>query len=180
MLWRFHQTANPPDFSHADHCDLGTVLALAPNAARVKAARSLATPRPCPPSAVGNHSVWAPDPVTPGSRIARRWIGKGPTFQCSCPAQILCKHGLALLLMLAERPARFSTEVSTNVAVYEPCTDGAVLLRFLRSSLEAYRISNLLISKGPVKSWFEPTPGSHPFFSITWKIPCSSCVKVPI
>ncbi|HLK63634.1 MAG TPA: SWIM zinc finger family protein [Bryobacteraceae bacterium] len=85
------------------------VAALAPDAASLKASRSLATPRPWSDLGRDERAIWgacqgsAKDPY----RTQIDW--QGPAFKCSCPSRKFpCKHGLGLLLLLAEQPAKFT------------------------------------------------------------------------
>lgn len=82
---------------------------MAPDPESVKAARSLATPRPWSSLGCDDRAIWGAcqgsgkDPY----RTQIDWMG--PAFKCSCPSRKFpCKHGLALLLLLADQPALFS------------------------------------------------------------------------
>jgi hypothetical protein len=94
------------------------INSLAPDAASLKAARSLASPRTWSELGRDDRAIWgacqgsAKDPY----RTQVDW--QGPAFKCTCPSRKFpCKHGLALLLLLAEQPALFiSTEAPEWVA----------------------------------------------------------------
>ncbi|MDA8019296.1 MAG: SWIM zinc finger family protein [Thermoanaerobaculia bacterium] len=84
------------------------VLALAPDAASVKAAQKLLS--------VGKWSLLAHDPSAvwgecqgSGKKPYLVQVDRnGPAFKCSCPSRKFpCKHGLALMLLLADQPAAF-------------------------------------------------------------------------
>jgi hypothetical protein len=85
------------------------VHALAPDAASLKAARSLAAPSRWTTLGRDDRAVWgscqgsARDPYL----TQVDWVGTA--FKCSCPSRKFpCKHGLALLLLLADQPDRFT------------------------------------------------------------------------
>ncbi|GAB4110675.1 MAG: SWIM zinc finger family protein [Roseiflexaceae bacterium] len=82
------------------------VLALAPDPASAKAGRSLATPRSWISSGQHDDAVWG-ECQGSGKDPYRTQIDlRDLAFRCSCPSRKFpCKHGLGLLLMLAERPA---------------------------------------------------------------------------
>ncbi len=81
------------------------VLALAPDPASVKAGQSLASPAEWSALGRDGRSVWG---ECQGSALYRTQADlTGPAFHCSCPSRKFpCKHGLGLLLVLANHPAR--------------------------------------------------------------------------
>ncbi len=81
------------------------VLALAPDPASVKAGQSLANPAKWAALGRSGRSVWG---ECQGSALYRTQADlTGPAFHCSCPSRKFpCKHGLGLLLVLVNSPAR--------------------------------------------------------------------------
>lgn len=81
------------------------VLALAPDAASVKAGQGLSNPSKWSTLGRSARSVWG---ECQGSALYRTQADlTGPAFHCSCPSRKFpCKHGLGLLLVLANNPAR--------------------------------------------------------------------------
>ena len=81
------------------------VLALAPDPASVKAGQGLANPAKWSAMGRNERSVWG---ECQGSALYRTQADlTGPAFHCSCPSRKFpCKHGLGLLLVLANSPAR--------------------------------------------------------------------------
>lgn len=84
-------------------------LSLAPDPEAAKAARSLATPRPWSSLGRDDRAIWGAcqgsgkDPY----KVQIDWLG-GPAFKCTCPSRKFpCKHGLALLMLLAAQPGEF-------------------------------------------------------------------------
>jgi hypothetical protein len=85
------------------------VLSLAPDAASLKAARSLAVPRPWSDLGRDDRSVWGACQGSAKDPYLTQVDWQGPAFKCSCPSRKFpCKHGLALLLLLAEQPGKFT------------------------------------------------------------------------
>ena len=83
-------------------------LALAPDDSSVKAARSLATPRPWSALGQNGRSIWGACQGSGKDPYLTQVDWEGPAFKCTCPSRKFpCKHGLALLLLLAEQPALF-------------------------------------------------------------------------
>src|SRR5215469_13062520 len=81
---------------------------LAPDAPSLKAARSLATPRPWSTLGRDDRSFWGACQGSAKDPYLTQVDWQGPAFKCTCPSRKFpCKHGLALLLLLAEQPARF-------------------------------------------------------------------------
>jgi hypothetical protein len=78
------------------------VLALAPDAASVKAGRSLASPAKWVSLGRGERSVWGECQGSGKQPYRTQADLSGPAFHCSCPSRKFpCKHGLGLLLLLA-------------------------------------------------------------------------------
>ncbi len=85
------------------------VQALAPDPASLKAARSLANPRPWTQLGCDDRAIWGACQGSAADPYLTQIDWQGPAFKCSCPSRKFpCKHGLALLLLLAEQPARFA------------------------------------------------------------------------
>lgn len=89
---------------------LEAVLALAPDAASAKAARDLAVPAKWPTLGADAGAAWG-ECQGSGARPYQTQVDlSGPAFKCSCPSRKFpCKHGLALLMLRAQHPDRFST-----------------------------------------------------------------------
>ena len=81
------------------------VLALAPDAASIKAGQSLGSLGKWSALGRDERSVWG---ECQGSALYRTQADlTGPAFHCSCPSRKFpCKHGLGLLLVLANCPAQ--------------------------------------------------------------------------
>lgn len=81
------------------------VFALAPDAASIKAGQGLGNPTKWSVLGRNERSVWG---ECQGSALYRTQVDlTGPAFHCSCPSRKFpCKHGLGLLLILANTPAR--------------------------------------------------------------------------
>ena len=86
------------------------VLALAPDEASAKAARGLISPAKWPLLGHDAQAAWG-ECQGSGSKPYQTQVDlSGPVFKCSCPSRKFpCKHGLALLLMRAQEPQRFTT-----------------------------------------------------------------------
>ena len=83
-----------------------SVLALAPDAASVKAANGLTKPGQWPMLGANEVALWGERQGS--SRYETQVDLAGPSFRCSCPSRKFpCKHGLALLLLWAKNPAQF-------------------------------------------------------------------------
>ena len=84
------------------------VLALAPDAASIKAGQSLGNPGKWSGLGRDERSVWG---ECQGSALYRTQADlTGPAFHCSCPSRKFpCKHGLGLLLVLANSQAQVLT-----------------------------------------------------------------------
>ena len=85
------------------------VIALAPDDASAKAARGLVAPSKWPLLGASEAAAWG-ECQGSGSKPYQTQVDlAGPAFKCSCPSRKFpCKHGLALLLLRAEHPARFT------------------------------------------------------------------------
>jgi hypothetical protein len=83
------------------------VLALAPDAASVKAGQGLANPAKWVSLGRGGRSVWGECQGSGKAPYRTQADLSGPAFHCSCPSRKFpCKHGLGLLLLLAGNAAR--------------------------------------------------------------------------
>lgn len=89
--------------------DADAVLLLAPDASSAKAARGLVSPSQWPTLGANEHAVWG-ECQGSGSKPYQTQVDlSGPTFRCTCPSRKFpCKHGLALLLIRAQDPARLN------------------------------------------------------------------------
>ena len=109
--------ANRTGFLFMESLTAPQVLALAPDPASAKAGRGLGNPARW--SALGREgqAIWG---ECQGSALYRTQVDlTGPAFHCSCPSRKFpCKHGLGLLLVLADHPARFA-EATPPVRVAE-------------------------------------------------------------
>src|SRR5215472_7774058 len=84
------------------------VLALAPDAPSLKAARSLAVPRVWSGLGRDERAIWGACQGSAKDPYLTQVDWQGPAFKCSCPSRKFpCKHGLGLLLLLAEQPGVF-------------------------------------------------------------------------
>jgi hypothetical protein len=83
------------------------VIALAPDAASVKAGQGLANPGKWVSLGRDQRSVWGECQGSGKLPYRTQADLSGPAFHCSCPSRKFpCKHGLGLLLLLAANPAR--------------------------------------------------------------------------
>lgn len=86
------------------------MAALAPDDASLKAARGLASPRSWSMLGCDDRAIWGACQGSGKSPYLTQVDWSGPAFKCSCPSRKFpCKHGLALLLLLAERPGDFAS-----------------------------------------------------------------------
>lgn len=87
----------------------GEVLELSPDEASAKAAKGLVIPGKWPRLEYDEQAIWG-ECQGSGSKPYQVQVDKsGPAFRCSCPSRKFpCKHGLALLLLLAQNPTSFS------------------------------------------------------------------------
>lgn len=87
------------------------VLALSPDDASSKAAKGLTSPNKWVSMGATDEVVWG-ECQGSGSKPYQTQVDVsegGTTFKCSCPSRKFpCKHGLALLLVQAQDPSRFS------------------------------------------------------------------------
>lgn len=86
------------------------VLQLSPDESSAKAAKGLVIPAKWPRLEFNEQAIWG-ECQGSGSKPYQVQVDKaGPAFRCSCPSRKFpCKHGLALLLLLAQNPANFKT-----------------------------------------------------------------------
>jgi hypothetical protein len=84
------------------------VMKLAPDDSSAKAAKGLVVPAKWPTLGQDDLAIWG-ECKGSGSKPYQVQVDKnGPAFRCSCPSRKFpCKHGLALLLLLAQQPAAF-------------------------------------------------------------------------
>lgn len=86
------------------------VRSLAPDDASLKAARSLATIKPWSKLGQDGRAIWGACQGSGKDPYLTQIDWEGPAFKCSCPSRKFpCKHGLALLLLLAEQPQHIPT-----------------------------------------------------------------------
>lgn len=85
------------------------VLRLSPDDSSAKAAKGLVIPAKWPRLEFDEQAVWG-ECQGSGSKPYQVQVDKsGPAFRCTCPSRKFpCKHGLALLLLLAQNPGSFS------------------------------------------------------------------------
>lgn len=85
------------------------VLQLSPDEASAKAAKGLVIPAKWPRLEFNDHAIWG-ECQGSGSKPYQVQVDKaGPAFRCSCPSRKFpCKHGLALLLLMAQNSASFA------------------------------------------------------------------------
>jgi hypothetical protein len=85
---------------------LEQVLALAPDASSAKAGKDLATPRKWVTLGANDTCAWGAIQGSGKNPYQTSVDLTGPAFKCSCPSRKFpCKHGLGLLLILAQQPA---------------------------------------------------------------------------
>ena len=103
---QFFDFPNPPIALRFMQFSAESVLALAPDAASVKAANGLTKPGQWPMLGANEVALWGE--CQGSSRYETQVDLAGPSFRCSCPSRKFpCKHGLALLLLWAKNPAQF-------------------------------------------------------------------------
>ncbi len=85
------------------------ILALSPDDSSAKAAKGLLAPAKWPTLGHDETAIWG-ECQGSGSKPYQTIIDvSGPSFKCSCPSRKFpCKHGLALYLLLAQKPAAFT------------------------------------------------------------------------
>lgn len=90
---------------------LGTqeILQLAPDEGSAKAAMGLVIPGKWPRLEFDDQALWG-ECQGSGSKPYQVQVDKaGPAFRCTCPSRKFpCKHGLALLLLMAQNPGSFA------------------------------------------------------------------------
>lgn len=85
------------------------IRALAPDASSIKAATKLLNPGKWPVLEHDEQSVWGECKGSGKKPYLVQVDRSEPAFKCSCPSRKFpCKHGLALMLLLADMPDRFS------------------------------------------------------------------------
>lgn len=90
---------------------LGTdeVLKLAPDAGSIKAAQGLLLPARWARAEYDDQAVWGECRGSGSTPYQVQVDREGPAFRCSCPSRKFpCKHGLALLLLLAQQSDAFT------------------------------------------------------------------------
>ncbi len=91
--------------------DRTQIIALAPDAASVKAADKLTTPGKWPLLAFHDRAIWGHCKGSGSTPYQTRIDRQGSGFKCSCPSRKFpCKHGVALYLLFAEEHAAFSEQ----------------------------------------------------------------------
>ncbi|HQO29825.1 MAG TPA: SWIM zinc finger domain-containing protein [Accumulibacter sp.] len=85
------------------------VLKLAPDAGSIKAAQGLLLPAHWVRAEFDDQAVWGECRGSGSTPYQVQVDREGPAFRCSCPSRKFpCKHGLALLLRLAQQPDAFT------------------------------------------------------------------------
>lgn len=94
------------------------IIALAPDASSASAGRGLATPRKWGALGQNGSHAWGECQGSGKLPYQTKVDLAEPAFHCSCPSRKFpCKHGLGLLLMLADQPGAFgATEPPSWVA----------------------------------------------------------------
>ncbi len=92
-----------------------SVLALAPDAGSAKAAQGLAAARQWSLLGRDEIALWG-EILGSGTKPYQARIDlREPAFKCSCPSRKFpCKHGLALLLILAREPGAFTKQAAPD------------------------------------------------------------------
>lgn len=89
--------------------------ALAPDAASAKAGQSLANPKPWSRLGKSESAVWGACQGSGKDPYQTIVDWEGPAFKCSCPSRKFpCKHGLGLLMLLAQQPGRFAADAAPD------------------------------------------------------------------
>jgi len=85
------------------------IMQLSPDDASAKAAKGLVIPGKWPRLEYDERAIWG-ECQGSGSKPYQVQVDKsGPAFRCTCPSRKFpCKHGLALLLLMAQNPTIFS------------------------------------------------------------------------
>lgn len=91
------------------HLTPAEILQLAPDESSAKAAKSLVIPAKWPRLESDDAAIWG-ECQGSGAKPYQVQVDKsGPAFRCTCPSRKFpCKHGLALLLLLAQNGGSFS------------------------------------------------------------------------
>jgi len=90
---------------------------MAPDPESVQTARSLATSRPWSSLGCDDRAIWGACQGSGKDPYRTQIDWSGPAFKCTCPSRKFpCKHGLALLLLLADQPALFKAPAPAWVA----------------------------------------------------------------
>jgi hypothetical protein len=84
------------------------IMALAPDPSSAKAGQSLASPRKWASLGWSERAAWGECQGSAREPYRTQVDLDEPAFRCSCPSRKFpCKHGLGLMLMLANQPAAF-------------------------------------------------------------------------
>jgi hypothetical protein len=85
------------------------IMALAPDPASAKAGQGLASPRKWASLGWSERAAWGECQGSAREPYRTQVDLDEPAFRCSCPSRKFpCKHGLGLMLMLANQPAAFT------------------------------------------------------------------------
>ena len=85
------------------------ILQLSPDDASAKAAKGLVVPGKWPRLEYDEQAIWGECQGSGSKPYQVQFDKSGPAFRCTCPSRKFpCKHGLALLLLMAQNPANFS------------------------------------------------------------------------
>jgi hypothetical protein len=114
------------------------VLALAPDAASIKAGQGLANPGKWVSLGRSARSVWGECQGSGKDPYRTQADMSGPAFHCSCPSRKFpCKHGLGLLLLLAANAARVpETEAPAWVTEWIAKRDGSAEKKAVKAAQE--------------------------------------------
>lgn len=90
---------------------LEEITRLAPDEASIRAAKSLTSPGKWPTLGASEVALWGECQGSGSKPYQVQMDFAGPAFRCSCPSRKFpCKHGLALLLLQAEKPQTFAAD----------------------------------------------------------------------
>lgn len=85
------------------------ILQLSPDDASAKAAKGLVVPGKWPRLEYDDRAIWGECQGSGSKPYQVQFDKSGPAFRCTCPSRKFpCKHGLALLLLMAQNPMNFS------------------------------------------------------------------------
>ncbi|MDD3482714.1 SWIM zinc finger domain-containing protein [Azovibrio restrictus] len=85
------------------------ILQLSPDDASAKAAKGLVVPGKWPRLEYDERAIWGECQGSGSKPYQVQFDKSGPAFRCTCPSRKFpCKHGLALLLLMAQNPTNFS------------------------------------------------------------------------